>query len=69
MIAQKKERTVIFEIKSLSQNAHLEKVLSRKQKQRLQRAASALAADFPKGLELVLATVNRQKEIALFPIE
>ena len=67
LIAQKNNRTVIFEIKSLSQDCHLEKILSLKQKQRLQSAANILAEDFPNGLELILATVNRQK-ISFFPI-
>ena len=68
LIAQKKNRTVVFEIKSLNQEAHLEKILSLKQKQRLQSAVNSLAEDFPKGLELILVTVNRKKEISFFPI-
>ena len=46
LIAQKKERTVIFEIKSLSQDSHLEKILSAKQKQRLLQAVESLSEDF-----------------------
>lgn len=67
LIAQKNNRTVIFEIKSLSQECHLEKIISLKQKQRLQSAANILAEDFPNGLELMLATVNKKK-VSFFPI-
>lgn len=68
LIAQRNDRTVIFEIKSLSQDSHLEKILSLKQKKRLQLAAKILSEDFPKGLELMLATVNKKKEISFFPV-
>ena len=68
LIAQKENRTVIFEIKSLNQDSHLEKILSSKQKHRLQQAAESLTEDFPEGLELMLATVNRKKEISFFSI-
>lgn len=68
LIAQKKERTVIFEIKSLSQECHLDKILSLKQKKRLQLAAKILSEDFPNGLELILATVNNKK-VSFFSID
>lgn len=68
LIAQKQERTVVFEIKSLTHDSHLEKILSKKQKQRLQSAVNSMAQDFPQGLELMLATVNRKKEISFYPI-
>ena len=67
LIAQKNGRTVIFEIKSLSRDCHLEKILSPKQKRRLQLAAKFLSEDFPDGLELVLVTVNKKK-VSFFPV-
>ena len=68
LIAQKQERTVVFEVKSLNHDSHLEKILSPKQKQRLQSVVNSLVQDFPQGLELMLATVNRKKEISFYPI-
>ena len=68
LIAQKGGRTVAFEIKSLSDESHLEKILSLKQKERLKAALEALSSDFPKGIELTLAAVNKNQEIAFFPV-
>lgn len=67
LIAQKENRTVLFEIKSLSKDCHLEKILSLKQKKRLQLAAEILSENFPNGLELMLATVNKNK-VSFFPV-
>ena len=68
LIAQKDARTVAFEIKSLNNESHLEKILSSKQKERLKAALEALSLDFPEGIELVLAAVNKNQEVAFFPV-
>ena len=68
LIAQKDKRTVAFEIKSLSEESHLEKILAPKQKERLKAALEALSPDFPEGIELMLAAVNKNQEVAFFPV-
>ena len=69
ILAKRRGAHLLVEVKSLSQEEHIEKILSRKQKDRLKAVAEALAPQAPRGLSLVLALVNTKGEIHFLRVE
>lgn len=69
ILAKQKDVYTLIEVKSLKNEAHLEKILSDQQKQRLKMVAEALSLQTPKGLYLLLALVNLKGAIRFVEIE
>lgn len=69
ILAKRRGVHLLVEVKSLSQEEHIEKILSRKQKARLKAVAGILAPQAPRGLSLVLALVNTKGEIHFLRVE
>ncbi|MCY4512862.1 MAG: YraN family protein [Bdellovibrionales bacterium] len=69
ILAKKKGIYTLVEVKSLRNEAHLEKILSDQQKTRLKTVAEALSPQTPKGLHLLLALVNLKGTIHFVEIE
>ena len=69
IIAKRNEIHTLVEVKSLNKEAHLEKILSDRQKNRLKKVVEALSSQIPGGLNLLLALVNQRKTIHFVEIE
>ena len=68
ILAKKEQEHFLIEVKSITKDDHLEKILKSKQKERLKKVAQSLCEDFPKGLRLLLATVDSKNEVSFFEI-
>lgn len=69
IIAKRNEIYNLVEVKSLNNEAHLEKILSDWQKDRLKKVADALSSQTRGGLNLLLALVNQKGAIRFVEIE
>ena len=69
ILAKRNEIHTLVEVKSLKNEAHLEKILSDWQKNRLKKVAEALSSQLPGGLNLFLALVNQKGTICFVEIE
>lgn len=68
ILAQKQGEGLLVEVKSIKGESYLNKILKSKQKERLKKVATSLCEDFPKGLSLLLATVDFNNKISFFKI-
>jgi len=69
ILAKRNNIYTLVEVKSLKSEAHIEKIISKKQKNRLKAVIEALSPQVPKGLNLLLALVNRKGVIRFIEIE
>ena len=69
ILAKKRGIYTLVEVKSLRNEAHLEKILNNQQKKRLKMVAEALSLQTPEGLYLFLALVNLKGAIRFVEIE
>jgi len=67
LIVKKNQFHMLIEVKSITQQEHLEKILKTKQKKRLLQVTQALSEDFS-NLSLLLAVVNNRNKIEFFEI-
>lgn len=67
ILAKKKKEHLLIEVKSISKEENLDKILKSKQKERLKQVAQSLCEDF-QNLRFVLATVNYQNKIDFFEL-
>ena len=68
LIAVKNKSHILVEVKSLNHSNYLEKIISTKQKRRLQILSNALTEKFKIHCQLWLATVSPKKEIQFFQL-
>ena len=69
IIAERNGIYILVEVKSLNNEYHLEKILSKKQKKRLKAVAEALSIKMPGGLCLLLALVDQTGHIRFLEVE
>ena len=69
ILAKRKGIYSLIEVKSLRNEAHLEKILSDRQKNRLKAVAQALSSQMPGGLNFLLALVNPKEDIRFVEVE
>ena len=68
LLAEKNQSFILVEVKTLSSEYHTGKIIKHSQKQRLKRVAQMLSEEKPNGLQLLIALVNKRKDICFFEI-
>ena len=69
ILARRNTIYTLVEVKSLKNEAHIEKIISKKQKDRLKAVVEALSPQTPNGLNFLLALVSHKGVIRFIEIE